>query len=141
MIDKFQQIDSFAKLVYYKQRVSITELLNKVIISIRKIKDCDSNTVELALLTSSHEVFVFLHEQDCCEYVYLYDVDVPLETLLGAPITTAYESSNEGDSIDGHATWTFYTLGTMANTCVMRWLGESNGYYSESVSLYRFSDL
>lgn len=37
-----------------------------------------------------------------------------------------------GDEWDSH-TWTFYRFVTMLGTVTVRWLGESNGYYSESV--------
>jgi hypothetical protein len=81
-----------------------------------------------------------LHDQDCCESVYLDDIAGDLEDLCGSPVLQAEESSNseereQGDSkaTDDSFTWTFYRIATAKGLVVLRWLGESNGYYGESV--------
>jgi len=82
--------------------------------------------------------YKMLHEQDCCEGVGLHDMDNELSVLEGTPILTAEESSNSDNKPSEDAdswTWTFYRFQTAKGGLVMRWLGESNGYYSESVDL------
>jgi len=47
----------------------------------------------------------------------------------------AEEISNEEPYAGNDSyTWTFYRFSTSKGTVTVRWLGESNGYYSESVS-------
>jgi hypothetical protein len=88
----------------------------------------------------------FYHTQECCESVTIEDICGDLDDLVGSPILVAeaYTSnrSPEGQydlSIpeSGCETWTFYTYRTTKGTVTVRWYGNSNGYYSESVD-YRF---
>ena len=87
--------------------------------------------------------FEFFHSQDCCENVYIEDICGDLDTLTESPILLAEEvSSRDAEHLlesreympESH-TWTFYKFATIKGSVTVRWLGESNGYYSEEVSL------
>jgi hypothetical protein len=63
---------------------------------------------------------------------------------VGFPLVRAEEPSSlagfqdePGEAGGDTHTWTFYILGTAKGTVTIRWYGSSNGYYSESVSLYQ----
>lgn len=80
------------------------------------------------------------HEQDCCESVELNDVEDSDAAHYAGALVLAFEettgSTNETQPDvrwDESWTWTFYRLRTSQGTLVLRWLGVSNGYYSESV--------
>lgn len=81
--------------------------------------------------------FKMYHRQDCCEDVRLYDVDGDLQDLIGSVVLSATEDANTDDKMGAKITesftWTFYTIRTLAASVTFRWLGESNGYYSEDV--------
>lgn len=95
-----------------------------------------SNDV-LAFNAEDGREFRFFHDQDCCESVGIEDIVGDLGDLVGHSILTAEEVDSSGhpapQSADSY-TWTFYRFATAAGTVTVRWLGESNGYYSESVS-------
>lgn len=77
--------------------------------------------------------FIFYHQQDCCEDVRIEDIVGDLDDLCGTPIVGATETVQECPWQDAIGTWTFYRFSTVKGTVTVRWLGESNGFYSESV--------
>jgi hypothetical protein len=86
-------------------------------------------------------VFTFFHEEDCCECVQVEDVVGDLNDLVGKPLDIVEEVEHVSDfnppdvePVSGDSfTWTFYKFATIKGYVDVRWLGESNGYYSESV--------
>lgn len=94
--------------------------------------DINSNTNFVTFYCKSGGVFQMYHEQECCEGVYLENVDPKeLKSILNSKIVLAEESSQIGE--DNNGTWTFYKIVTKKGFITLRWYGESNGYYSETV--------
>ena len=90
--------------------------------------------------TCSGEIYKMYHQQSCCESVIIEDVCGDVSDLIGSPIIRAQESSNNDDKPHEYSeswTWTFYRISTAKGQVVIRWLGESNGYYGESVDFSR----
>lgn len=91
------------------------------------------------------KVFRMYHPQDCCESVELDDICGDLQDLLNSPLLMVEEVTHSGEDPMGPFipermsnaseswTWTFYKFGTAKGYVTIRWIGESNGYYSESV--------
>lgn len=77
------------------------------------------------------------HGQDCCENVWLEDYDGDISDLLNSSITMADEVTKSMYEDGESATWSFYKLSTSKGSCTFTWRGESNGHYSETVSLFR----
>lgn len=89
--------------------------------------------------------FVLYHEQDCCESVVLDDVCGDLSDLVGVPLLLSEAVSSEPPKVERDwepesETWTFYKFSTVKGDVTLRWHGESNGYYSESVDFARARD-
>lgn len=127
------------KTVYhYSNKAKFSDLIGKELSSIV----INRETWEISFTTTDGDVFLMFHSQDCCENVTLNDVCGELTDLLFSPILQAEENSNQ-DPIagvtpgDDSFTWTFYRIATLKGQVVFRWLGESNGYYSESVDFHK----
>ena len=84
------------------------------------------------------------HYPECCEQVSVEDVVGDIGDLVGSPILMCEESTNSTlpplDGRDKSYTWTFYKIATIKGWVDIRWYGESNGYYSESVSFEKVED-
>lgn len=124
------------------KRVDFSILLGKTLLSCKVISAYGKNVLQFT--TTGNETFRMCHEQDCCESVYIQDITGDLNDLLNTPILQAEEVSSRDTPIDidtpydeGSYTWTFYKLATIKGSVTIRWFGTSNGYYSESVSLYK----
>jgi hypothetical protein len=96
---------------------------------------------EMTFVTADGQRFMFAHQQDCCESVSIEDICGDLQDLVGEPLLRAEESEGlspvEFDETEHESvTWTFYRFATRKGYVDVRWLGESNGYYSEGVDLF-----
>ncbi len=117
--------------------IEINELVGLV------MKSVERDGGEIIFKTDSGRYFTMNHNQDCCESVTIESITGDLDDLVGSPILVAEESTSrkwpddvpqEEDTPDSF-TWTFYKLATVRGWVDIRWYGESNGYYSESVSI------
>jgi len=113
------------------------DLLGKTLSSI-----VNKDNEELIFNLDNGEQCRLYHCQDCCEGVTIEEIIGDLNDLIGNPITLAEEIIHKQDiNPDGvkipeyqeSFTWTFYKLATINGYVTIRWYGESNGYYSESV--------
>lgn len=107
----------------------IEQLIGKTFNAVENLNDEE-------LVFIGNESYRFHHYQDCCESVMIEDICGDLKDLEGSPILRAEETTKDGtdqEAYDDSLTWTFYRIETEKGGVVVRWRGESNGYYSESV--------
>jgi hypothetical protein len=120
-------------------KVPFSDLLGKVIVRI------DNPTDEnLYFHTEDGDTYRMFHEFACCEQVYIDDICGDLNDLCNSPVLLAEEVSNH-DPVDVNKkryaddshTWTFYKLATIKGYVTIKWLGTSNGCYSEQATFVK----
>ena len=114
---------------WYDNHVTVDEMLNQTFTSVR----ADNETVTFE---NDKVRYVLYHDQDCCETVGVEEIIGDLEDLENLPLLIAREDSNADGPELPHSesyTWTFYNFATFKGYVTIRFLGESNGYYSEDV--------
>ena len=112
----------------YKEKLFMREIV--------AIEGLEQDSERVTIRFSDGSYIEQYHISDCCEYVRIEQVDGDVSKHIGAVATDFIEKSRvaESDEIDESGTWTFYTLVTTKGYLDWRWLGESNGYYSEDVT-------
>lgn len=125
----------------YDRHCAVSELIGK---TVETITGMDAGDDEINFKCSDGSVYTMWHAQDCCESVYLADVEGDVSDLIGSPIVVAEEVSSDGAPAPAGGwnesyTWTFYRIATAKGFVVLRWFGESNGYYSEGVDFAKVS--
>lgn len=115
--------------------VEIEELVGKTFTSVRNLGNDE------LVFSGPEGSYKFLHYQDCCESVYIEDVCGDLEDLVDTPILVAEERTSDNFEDPGRdarydccVSWTFYEFRTIKGSVTVRWVGESNGYYSVDVT-------
>jgi len=113
----------------------MAQMLGKTFVQVSGSVDSD----EMLFETAQGERFLFAHSQDCCESVRINDITGDLQDLVGSPLLMAEEVRGATEPDEEHYesyTYTFYKFATRKGYVDVRWLGESNGYYSEGVDLF-----
>jgi len=106
-----------------------------------KIISINDDRDEILFYCDDGDIFKMYHEQRCCEIVNIDEINGDLEDLLNTPIIRASEDSSDelplreknDYNYNDSCTWTFYNITTNKGHVQIKWYGESNGFYSESV--------
>ena len=115
----------------------LKDLIGQTMASVENLGDS-----ELLFVTTDGKKFKLHHLHDCCESVSIESVVGDLNDLVGEPMLVAEEITSTENPQDAKPetleyqdsfTWTFYKFATRKGYVDVRWYGESNGYYSESV--------
>lgn len=125
----------YKELEFINRYENIESFKDKTIVDIEVSKDKEF----ILFKFENNENYLMYHEQQCCELVSIDEIHGDLQNLIGSKIVMAEEVEGDVPAIDDEYfesyTWTFYKLATSKGYVTIRWFGESNGYYSESVDI------
>lgn len=106
--------------------------------TIKRVEGGEEGDEHIAFHCDDGASYAGTHQQDCCESVKIFDTVGNVEDIVGSPVILAEEENDADQPADityqpyDSYTWTIYTIETAKGRYVVRWLGESNGYYGES---------
>jgi hypothetical protein len=102
--------------------------------TIESIQGAEAGSEDVTFFFTDGTAVSTYHSQDCCESVSIDRVAGDMQELIGKIITSASEEeSHEGDREYGEScTWTEQTFEADGVKAMLVWLGQSNGYYSET---------
>lgn len=92
---------------------------------------------DITTIKTNDRTYQIEHQQDCCESVWFDNMVGDKNNIIGFPITLAEEDSQSSKTSWGSKTTTSFFLETEKGRLELHWLGESNGYYNESVSFFK----
>lgn len=95
----------------------------------------DQSDDQILLTTKSGRKIMIYHEQDCCESVRIEDTEGNWKDLIGRVLLYVGEDTDDVELDWGSGTKTTFTFKVDGDTVISRWIGESNGYYSEKVDI------
>lgn len=124
----------------YERRIELNSLVGETLTHI----DVDETKNEIMLTTTSNKRIRIYHDQDCCESVRIEDTEGNWHDLIGKVIIEASEDVRPAGDPPPKSpdSWTRTDLRFRVDgaTVICRWIGESNGYYSESVHIKDITD-
>jgi hypothetical protein len=117
-------------------------------LTLTAIHGAETDSIEIIFETDTGRTFRQHHDQECCENVCVDEIHGDIADLIGTPILLAEEEIFYNEPApDGKMpedpdsfTWTFYKLATAKGHVTIKWLGESSGYYSETVDFEEVSE-
>lgn len=110
----------------------LKDLIGKVAQEIKCVEGDD----EVVIKFTDGSKLQLYHDYDCCESFWLDDIVGDPNDLIGNPLLLCEEASNIGeDKFGSSQTWTFYKFATIKGYLDLKFIGESNGYYSEDCSI------
>jgi hypothetical protein len=122
---------------FNKKLAKIEDLENNIFTEIFVNKDKAED--DYILFINNDYIFAMFHEQNCCESVTIKEISGDITDLEHYPLLMAELVKNDGNQEWGTFTWSFYKLATIKGYVTISWFGESNGYYSEEVSIYKIN--
>lgn len=130
---------------HWVRKMKFEELKGKTLVKIERVWDThNGEDVEVLRLTDSEQnIYELYHDQGCSESVCIESICGDISDIINQELVLAEEVIHEQNvqppEISGMSSgqnsfsWTFYKLETVMGGITIRWVGESNGYYSEKV--------